>query len=94
VHAVGTWLITVWLVGWKIALGLAIFDATIHFIMDRLKAGPKYLGRWKSLSAREFPTATPQQIRDNGLFWLSLGFDQLVHGLTHYTIIWYVLKNR
>ncbi len=34
---------------------LAIFDMVAHFLMDRLKAGKKYLGRFKALSASEFP---------------------------------------
>lgn len=33
---------------------LALVDLVIHFGMDRLKAGPKYLGRFKALSANEF----------------------------------------
>ena len=35
---------------------LSLFDATIHFFMDRIKAGPKYLGKFKALSAKEFET--------------------------------------
>jgi len=33
---------------------LALVDFVVHFIMDRVKAGPKYLGRYKALSANEF----------------------------------------
>lgn len=33
---------------------LACFDFVAHFIMDRLKAGSKYLGRYKALSGNEF----------------------------------------
>lgn len=32
---------------------LAIFDFVVHFTMDRIKAGPKYLGRFKALSGSE-----------------------------------------
>jgi len=37
---------------------LALVDFGIHFLMDRIKAGPKYLGRYKALSANEFVEAT------------------------------------
>jgi hypothetical protein len=32
---------------------LALVDFVVHFVMDRIKAGPKYLGRFKALSANE-----------------------------------------
>lgn len=73
------------------ALCLALFDAAIHFFMDRLKAGPKYLGRWKALSGKEWPAATDEQKRGNKLYYFALGFDQMVHALTHYAIIAMIL---
>ncbi len=33
---------------------LALVDAGIHFTMDRLKAGPKYMGRWKPLTGEQY----------------------------------------
>lgn len=82
---------------------LALVDMSIHFTMDRLKAGPKYLGRLKPLSAsdmkasltylswegheREKKEAT-KRLRGNMFFWWSLGLDQMVHHLTHYYIIY------
>ena len=73
------------------AIWLALFDASIHFVMDRIKASPKYMGRWKVLSAGEWPTATPEKKRANNIFWSCLGIDQMVHHLTHYAIIWVLL---
>lgn len=32
---------------------LALVDMSVHFVMDRIKASPKYLGRFKALSADE-----------------------------------------
>lgn len=58
---------------------LALCDFAIHFIMDRIKSGPKYLGRFNN------PSRTS--------FWVSLGFDQMVHHLTHIWIIWYMLTH-
>jgi len=60
--------------GFVIALGLASFDFVVHFFMDRIKAGPKYLGRFKDMM--------------KPYFWWSLGFDQMVHHITHYAIIY------
>lgn len=94
VHFCGTVLITLWLVKWWVALLLGLFDATIHFIMDRIKAGPKYLGRFKGLSAKEFSTATEQEKKENTFFWWAVGFDQLIHHMTHYCIILYCIAYR
>ena len=33
---------------------LALVDIVTHFVIDRMKAGEKYLGRFKALSANEF----------------------------------------
>jgi len=57
--------------GW-VVLGLAVFDMVVHFIMDRIKASPKMLGRYNTTQKE---------------FWWSLGLDQMVHHLTHYSII-------
>lgn len=40
------------------AYELALIDFVIHFIMDRIKAGPKYLGRFKAISADEYKEMT------------------------------------
>jgi len=50
-----------------------IFDFVVHFTMDRIKASPNMLGRFKP---------------DRPYFWWSLGLDQAVHHSTHYIIIW------
>ena len=52
---------------------LALVDFATHFTMDRIKAGPRYLGRFND------PTTSA--------FWNCLGFDQMVHHITHYFII-------
>jgi hypothetical protein len=58
---------------------LAILDFVTHFVMDRLKSGPRYLGRFNDLSKPGF--------------WNSLGFDQMVHHLTHIYIIYVIITN-
>ncbi|MEK7118723.1 MAG: DUF3307 domain-containing protein [Patescibacteria group bacterium] len=59
------------------SLALAAFDFIVHFVMDRVKAGKKYLGRF----------APP-----GPYFWWSLGFDQMVHHLTHFAIIYAIIS--
>lgn len=90
VHAAFTFLIACQF-GVVKAAWCALFDAVVHFIMDRIKASKKYLGRFKPLTAVTAPTATPDQWRSNDYFWWSLGLDQAVHHLTHYAIIWYIV---
>lgn len=86
VHATLTFLICI-ATNWKLAIPLAMFDFAIHFAMDRIKASPDLLGRFKCLAASEFATATELQKDGNKKFWWSLGIDQTVHHLTHYAII-------
>jgi len=88
VHAFFTFLI-VFFFSQSLSFSLAMtsLDFTVHFIMDRVKAGPKYLGRYKALSANEYPEASIEQKRHNTYFWWSLGLDQMVHHFTHYVII-------
>ena len=100
IHALATlWIVLVYN-GIKLALELALIDLVIYFTMDRIKASPDLLGRFKALSAREMrvikkgPSIASQivpfeeALRSNKYFWWSLGLDQMVHHLTHYYIIW------
>lgn len=78
VHGIGTLLIT--LVYAPQCWWLSIVDFVLHFITDRLKSGPRYLGRFNDLSKPGF--------------WNVLGLDQMVHHLTHiYFIYIIVLSN-
>jgi hypothetical protein len=87
VNAALTFYIAYFFVSLELALAFALFDFAIHFTMDRMKAGKKFLGRYKALSASEFPSATTTQKWHNKFFWWSLGFDQMIHHFTHYAII-------
>jgi hypothetical protein len=53
VHAALTFLICLYFAP-QHAVILASLDAAIHFIMDRIKASPHMLGRFKALSANEY----------------------------------------
>lgn len=81
VHALLTLLICGWW-GWStVATGvvilLAALDFAVHFVVDRVKASPDLLGRWKP---------------DSRYFWWALGADQAAHHLTHYVIIYWLLS--
>ena len=59
---------------------LALFDFAVHFLMDRIKSGPKYLGRFTNMNKQSF--------------WIPFGIDQMVHHCTHYFIIWQLFVHR
>jgi hypothetical protein len=50
------------------------------------------LGRFKPLTAETYGGATEEQVRSNKYYWVSLGFDQLVHNLVYCVIIWWVMS--
>jgi hypothetical protein len=54
VHAVMTLAIAAFICPLWLAVTVALLDASIHFCMDRVKASPNMLGRYKSLSAKEY----------------------------------------
>ncbi|MCB0362654.1 MAG: DUF3307 domain-containing protein [Bdellovibrionales bacterium] len=58
---------------------LIILDFLTHFVMDRIKSGPRYLGRFNDKSKASF--------------WNCLGLDQMVHHLTHIYIIWVIVTS-
>lgn len=73
-------------------LALTALDFIVHFTMDRIKASPELLGKYKTLSASEFPHASNEAKLHNKYFWWALGVDQMVHHLTHYYIIYQVMR--
>lgn len=106
VHAGFTFLIAIALKPLKVAIVLALLDAAIHFVVDRIKASPNLLGRFHALSKNDMKnilsystTLSPEefqqkfgaQLKSNVFFWWSLGWDQMMHHLTHYLIIWALL---
>lgn len=90
VHALFTFIILTvfapWL-SWLMIIFLSLLDMTIHFMMDRIKASPGMLGSFTALAKSEYANATSQEKKSNKYFWLSLGLDQMIHGLTHELII-------
>lgn len=97
VHATFTFFIVLCVLPnqYQLALTLALVDFVIHFFMDRLKAGPKYLGRFKPLTASEYIEAKKdgdiKKINGNRYFWWALGLDQMIHHLTHYVILYFLI---
>lgn len=60
------------------SIRIYMIDMVIHFLVDRMKAGPKYLGRFKDMYEKKF--------------WWCLGFDQMIHHLTHYLLIFLIME--
>jgi hypothetical protein len=58
---------------------LAALDFVVHFVMDRIKSGPRYLGRFHDLN--------------RPAFWNCLGFDQMVHHLTSFFIVYQIVSS-
>lgn len=75
VHALLTLAVVLW---WSpMYWWLAVLDFVVHFGMDRIKAGPKYLGRYSDIQSKAY--------------WVSFGADQMVHHLTHLYICWILI---
>ena len=75
VHAVMTLAICLWFnasLWW-----LAVLDFVTHFVLDRLKSGPHFLGRFND--------------RSKTSYWTAFGLDQMLHHLTHLAIIWILI---
>lgn len=92
VHGSMTFLIALFIKP-EIAIYLALFDVAAHFAMDRIKASPDLLGKFQPFTKKEYEAGvSKEQIKSNVFFWWSLGLDQMVHHLTHYIIIWVLVK--
>lgn len=90
---------------WQEVLALASLDFALHFVMDRIKASPMLLGKFKTLSAKEMQKALTglrshkqnvrfaarRELKNNTYFWWSLGFDQMIHHLTDITVVYLAL---
>lgn len=99
VQALGTMVIAGLYLGFNPwVLALMGMDFATHFVMDRFKADPDLLGRFKPLTGPEYQQAVAQGRQDrilgNKFFWWALGFDQMVHHLTHYVIIYILITLR
>lgn len=107
VHGMFTFII-VGMVRPNYAPAMALLDMVVHFVMDRVKASPTMLGRYKAITKEEyiaydrmrlFDKTNPEaaknaeaKLRSNVYFWWALGLDQGVHHLTHYLIIYLVVS--
>ena len=50
------------------SLMLASFDLVVYFVMDRIKAGPKYLGKYQYLAKDQFAAATETELKNDKKF--------------------------
>jgi hypothetical protein len=85
VHALGTYLLVVtftlitgmeFIAAITLAYIIAMADFVLHFIIDRIKASPNLLGRFKP---------------DQPYFWWALGADQMAHHLINYVFIYIII---
>jgi hypothetical protein len=53
IHGLATWFIAVTIKP-ELAIPLALMDMGVHFVVDRIKASPNLLGRFKALSGNEY----------------------------------------
>lgn len=119
VHAFFTFLISYFSTNsWLFSLNVALFDLSAHFVVDRIKASPNMLGKFKALSKSEmlqimridkeimegyngcaenahkrWTMEKSEKLRSNTYFWWALGWDQFMHHMTHYFIVWSILNN-
>lgn len=73
VHALGTAAVALVAAPLELALALAAADFAAHFLVDRIKAAPKWGGRWAP--------SKPQ-------FWWALGADQMAHHLINVAFVY------
>jgi hypothetical protein len=101
VHSVFTFLIAWCFKDWHFALALGLGDGIVHFIVDRIKASPELGGRFKALTKETYtalmaPDVKPDEraaaLKSNTYFWWALGADQMAHHLTHYLLIYLILR--
>ncbi len=73
IHCLVHWIFTYFIVfsythNIELSGSLAAFNAIIHFFMDRIKAGKRYMGRWKPVTTTEYINAkqviNTNQIKD------------------------------
>lgn len=119
VHAIFTFSIAYFATNnWLFSLNISLFDLSTHFVVDRIKASPHMLGKFKALSKSEmlqmmridkemtedyneysgsarkrWNMEKVEKIKSNTYFWWALGWDQFMHHMTHYFIIWSILNN-
>ncbi len=78
IHEVGSLAVLIWFAPFTTALVLASFDAVAHYHIDyaKMKLGVIY-------------NLKPD---NSEWFWVLLGFDQLLHYLTYFAMVWWVCR--
>lgn len=64
VHALFTFIIVAFAShSYSLAFGMAFFDFSVHFTMDRIKASPHLLGQYKAINQFEYGFYTDQVVK-------------------------------
>lgn len=77
IHIVGTLIVMLLFVSPFLAMGLALLDGIIHYHID-----------WAKMNVNRIYNLKPT---NSEYFWLSLGVDQLLHGLTYVLLIYIII---
>lgn len=75
IHALGTAMVLVPFIGLA-ALKFALIDAIVHYHID-----------WAKMNVSRHNDLQPN---NSEWFWILLGFDQLLHHLTYFALIYYI----
>lgn len=96
VHAIFTCVVAIltsfWIpVSLMTIIAVTLFDFTIHFVMDRIKASPKMLGRYKALASNDFKAVANHAAYDGNnpeLRCAAKTYQRLLRGNTYF---WWAL---
>lgn len=78
IHSIGTFVVLVFFVAPIGALMLCLLDGITHYHID-----------WAKVKLTQHYGLTPST---SAMYWLLLGFDQLLHQLTYLGIIWLIIN--
>lgn len=78
IHGIGTFIVLSFFIDVNTSIMLAMLDMLLHYHID-----------WAKMNVSRHYDLKPN---NSEWFWILLGFDQLLHHLTYFAIIYYVFK--
>ncbi|HSR02285.1 MAG TPA: DUF3307 domain-containing protein [Methylophilaceae bacterium] len=77
-HGIGTMIVLGYFLNFKLALFMGLLDLLLHYHID-----------WAKMNLSRHYNLKPD---NSEWFWLLLGFDQFLHHLTYFAIIYYAFR--
>lgn len=77
-HGIGTIIVLVYFLNVKLAVLCGLLDILLHYHID-----------WAKMNLSRYYRLKPD---NSEWFWLLLGFDQFLHHLTYFAIVYYAFK--